>query len=122
MSLDYGLSKCREDVNTNGKVAERFGEQAMYSLSVLTMVCGVPNLKTAADCEKLYDRGRAIELIPADKKGEWWEFIQAMRGLWTNANPYTDTQFAKLLLGHWMRNGEAERRVLNRAVAEATKV
>lgn len=112
MSLDYSLEKCAETVNTNAKVAEKYGQGALYSLSMLTMICGVPHLKTAKHIETLYDRGRAMEFIDKTNKEHWWAMLTEMQGFYTNANTKTDAQFAKDLLAHYVRNGEYERRVI----------
>lgn len=110
MSLNYYLTKCSDDVNTNEKVIAKFGDESLYSLSMACMTCGVPALKTAADCEKLYDRARALEIIPAKAHESWWTFITAMQGFSTNGSVFTDSAFAKILLANMKRDGERERR------------
>lgn len=110
MSLNFYLDKCSDDVKTNGKVTEKFGEQALYSLSMACMACGVTALKTDADCERLYDRARVLEIIPHANRADWWKFIVAMKGFSTNATARTDAQFAKQLIDRMKYDGQYERR------------
>lgn len=111
MSLDYSLEKCADDVNTNAKVVERFGPTALYYLSMACLACGVPALKTALDCEKLYDRVRMLGWMKnEDNQRSWWEFVTAMQGFSTNASKTTDAQFARQLLDQMKREAEEERR------------
>ena len=111
MSLDYSLEKCAENVNTDAKVAERFGPAALHYLATACLACGVPVLKTAADCERLYDRVRGLGWLEhAGNQRNWWEFITAMQGFFTNASKMTDSQFARQLIDKMKREGEEERR------------
>ena len=111
MSLDYSLAKCGPEVNTNGKVADKFGGESLYTLTMAMMACGVPELKTAAHCEMLFDRVLALGWIEGeDARRNWWQMITALQGITTNANKYTDAQFSKQLLDKMKRDGERFRR------------
>jgi predicted acyl esterase len=111
MSLDYSLAKCNESFNTNGKVADKYGAETLYSLTMAMMAAGVPELKTAIHCETLFDRINALGWIgDGSARQNWWNVITDLQGLTTNANKKTDAQFAKQLLDKMKRDGEMLRR------------
>lgn len=120
MSLDYSLAKCSDEVNMNGKVADRFGASALYSLTMAMMAVGVPELKTDADCAKLYDRVRALGWFNDSARRDWWQMITTMKGITTNANKSTDAQFSKQLIDKMMREGAAERRQMDNEMTAKT--
>lgn len=122
MSLDYSLEKCSDEANTNGKVAAKFGDHALYSLTMAMMACGVPALKTDKDCEMLFDRAYALSWFTDSNRRDWWKMIVTLRGITTNVSKKTDAQFAKQLVDKMNRIGEAVRRQMTREMKVESEV